>query len=72
MFGAWGKPGSDEYVPFMMDVNGIIDFGAWTETRSAEINISEKAIRVQEYCTYRDNPKSPNNILRIEDVQSLE
>lgn len=74
VYGAWGKPGSTNFEPFMMDVKGNIDFGVWSEERNAQTNLLDKTIIVGEYCTYQDSesPQSQSLTLQIKDVQSLE
>ena len=74
VYGAWGKPGYEEFYPFMLNVEGNIDFGGCSDERNAQTNLLDKTIRVGEYCTYQDSEsaQSQSLTLQIKDVQSLE
>ena len=56
VFGAMGNHQGNEYWPFRLGRNGRIDFGCELEDadRFAEINLLEKTIALDEYCTYKD------------------
>ena len=75
MFGAFGIPGHDEYYPFKMDVNGVVDFGSCA-ARNAQTNLLDRPIRPGTCFSYRNEPgpvgqTNPEAVLRIENVDVL-
>jgi hypothetical protein len=54
IFGVYGPPRGGETFPFIMRMDGSLDFGAWAEPedRFEQTNLRERPIRVGEYATY--------------------
>ena len=75
MYGAFGNHGNDEHCPFMMNNNGVIDFGYGDGTRGARTDLSTKRMAIGAEFSRRNDPgtiddNNPEAVLRIEQVNS--
>ena len=76
MYGAFGNHVNDAYYPFMMNNNGVIDFGYADGTRGARTDLLMNEIVIGRDFSYRNSPgpiddTNPEAVLRIESTNIL-